>query len=92
MKRESVTLVCPKCEKPFRVLEDEAINNMECFFCGYGSEEAIQLEEDHPIEDIYGLEIGSEDCYWIFGNDVVSDTNLKNYLIEKQNAQCYKAI
>ncbi|MDO6448120.1 hypothetical protein [Oceanobacillus profundus] len=47
--------------------------------------------EDNPIEDTYGLEIYPGDVYWIFGNDVVNDINLKTYLIENQQVQCYRA-
>lgn len=46
---------------------------------------------DHPIEDVFGLEIYPGDVYWVFGNDVVNDFNLKTYLIEKQQIQCYRA-
>jgi hypothetical protein len=47
--------------------------------------------EDHPIEDVYGLEIYPGDMYWIFGNDVVNDLNLKTYLIENQQISCFRA-
>jgi hypothetical protein len=46
---------------------------------------------DHPIEDIYGLEVYPGDVYWVFGEDVVNDINLKTYLIEKQQVQCLRA-
>lgn len=46
VNRKSITLVCPTCEKPFRVLEDEAINQMECLPCGYLSEESRVYEEE----------------------------------------------
>lgn len=51
-----------------------------------------QEVEDHPIEDVFGLEIYPGDTYWVFGNDVVNDLNLNRYLTEKQQVPCYKAI
>lgn len=53
--------------------------------------EKIKNVEDHPIEDVFGLEIYPGDLYWKFGNDVVNDVNLKTYLIEKQQVECYRA-
>jgi hypothetical protein len=48
--------------------------------------------EDHPIEDIFGDEICTGDTYYTFGNETVLQSNLKQYLIEKQQVQCYEAI
>ncbi|HFK2719136.1 TPA: hypothetical protein ACG1DY_004985 [Escherichia coli] len=47
--------------------------------------------EDYPIEDIFGDEICTDDVYFIFGKDVVIETNLKRYLIEKQQFECFRA-
>jgi hypothetical protein len=51
----------------------------------------IKHVEDYPIEDVFGLEVWPGDLYWVFGNDVVNDSNLKTYLIEKQQVKCYRA-
>lgn len=51
----------------------------------------IKTVEDHPIEDVFGDEIWPGDVYWVFGKDVVNNINLKKYLIEKQNVECYQA-
>lgn len=47
--------------------------------------------EDHPIEDIFGDEICQYDVYYVFGKDVVSESNLKRYLIESQQVECFQA-
>lgn len=52
---------------------------------------SIKKVDDHPIEDVFGTEIWPGDVYWIFGNDVVNDLNLKTYLIERQKVQCFHA-
>lgn len=52
VNRESVTLVCPKCEKPFRVLADEAIKDMECLECGYLSEGGGDMLEHPQIKEM----------------------------------------
>jgi len=51
----------------------------------------LKQVEDHPIEDVFGLEIYPGDTYWKFGNDIVNDLNLKQYLMEKQQVKCYQA-
>jgi DNA-directed RNA polymerase subunit RPC12/RpoP len=38
MQREQAVVVCPNCEKSFKVLADEVYQNMECLQCGYLSE------------------------------------------------------
>ncbi|MFP3722107.1 hypothetical protein SFC57_02400 [Niallia circulans] len=48
--------------------------------------------EDHPIEDVFGDEICEGDTYYVFGKETVLQSNLKQYLIEKQQVQCYEAI
>ncbi|NYV67250.1 hypothetical protein HYI36_18425 [Bacillus sp. Gen3] len=52
----------------------------------------VKQAEDHPIDDVFGLEIYPGDMYWVFGNDIVSDLHLKRYLIEKQQVICYRAV
>lgn len=47
--------------------------------------------ENHPIEDVFGLEIYPGDVYYKFGNDIVNENNLQRYLIEKQQVECYRA-
>ena len=51
----------------------------------------IKPEENHPVEDVLGSEIVSDDVYFIFGNDVVLEENLKVYLIKNQNVECFRA-
>lgn len=51
----------------------------------------IKSAEDHPIEDVLGSGIQSDDVYFIFGNDVVLEENLKVYLIKNQQVECYRA-
>lgn len=46
---------------------------------------------DHPIEDVFGDEICTDDVYFKFGKDVVVEGNLKRYLIENQQVECYQA-
>ncbi|WP_157452334.1 YqaI family protein [Bacillus sp. J33] len=48
--------------------------------------------ENHPVEDVFGDEICSNDVYFIFGNDVVLEGNLKTYLIGNQQVSCYRAV
>lgn len=48
--------------------------------------------EDHPIEDVFGDEICEGDTYFVFGNETVLQSNLKQYLIENQQVQCYEAV
>jgi hypothetical protein len=61
------------------ILEQRGVSNL------------IKHVEDYPIEDVFGLEIWPGDLYWVFGNDVVNDSNLKTYLIEKHQVKCYRA-
>ena len=48
--------------------------------------------ENHPIEDVFGDEICEGDTYFVFGNETVLQVNLKQYLIENQQVQCYEAV
>ncbi|MGG5805307.1 YqaI family protein [Bacillus mycoides] len=49
-------------------------------------------EPDHPIEDFYGCEIQQDDKYFMFGQNVVLEGNLTNYLIEQKNVECFRAV
>ncbi|PEK39307.1 hypothetical protein CN586_28950 [Bacillus toyonensis] len=49
-------------------------------------------EDNHPIEDFYGCEIKQDDKYFMFGQDVVLEGNLTNYLIAQQNVECFRAV
>ncbi|MEK5107059.1 hypothetical protein MHI57_09805 [Cytobacillus sp. FSL K6-0129] len=53
---------------------------------------SVKKVTDHPVEDAYGLEIQEGDVYWMFGKTVVSDLNLKTYLIEEHNMECFRAM
>ncbi|PGL87844.1 hypothetical protein CN931_01280 [Bacillus sp. AFS054943] len=55
-------------------------------------EKGCDKEPDHPIEDVYGCEIQTDDKYFIFGQDVVLKENLTEYLVEQQNVECFKAV
>nr|WP_141547600.1 hypothetical protein [Bacillus pseudomycoides] len=46
---------------------------------------------NHPIEDFYGDEILSGETYFVFGEHVVLEENLKSYLIEKHEVLCFQA-
>ncbi|MEC0026181.1 hypothetical protein P4L02_32260, partial [Bacillus cereus] len=48
-------------------------------------------EPDHPIEDFYGNEIMKDETYFVFDCDVVLEQNLKQYLTEEYEVQCYQA-
>lgn len=52
----------------------------------------LKKVEDHPMEDVFGLEIFEGDVYYVIGKDVVSEMNIKRYLIERQQVQCYEAV
>lgn len=42
----------------------------------------LKTVEDYPIEDMYGTEIQKGDIYYIFGESVVLESNLDDYLTE----------
>lgn len=50
----------------------------------------IKHVEDHPVEDVLGSEIQNEDVYFVFGNEVVLEENLKDYLFKNKNVECYR--
>lgn len=51
----------------------------------------MKTVEDHPIEDIFGDEITSDDVYFVFGRNIVLESNLKTYLIQHQFVECFRA-
>lgn len=66
--------------------------NVDAIFVENITEEESIKEPDHPIEDVYGCEIQKDDKYFMFGQDVVLKENLTEYLIEKQNVECFRAV
>lgn len=48
-------------------------------------------EANQPTKDFFGDEIWPDDTYYKFGKDVVVETNLKRYLIEIKQVECYQA-
>lgn len=42
----------------------------------------MKTVEDYPIEDMYGTEIQKGDIYYIFGESVVLESNLDDYITE----------
>ncbi|WP_141520879.1 YqaI family protein [Bacillus pseudomycoides] len=46
---------------------------------------------DHLIEDFYGDEILSGETYFVFGEHIVLEENLKSYLIHYHNVNCFQA-
>lgn len=67
-------------------------HNIDAIFVEDIAEEESIKEPDHPIEDVYGCEIKQDDKYFMFGQDVVLKENLTDYLIEKQNVECFRAV
>jgi len=67
-------------------------HNIDAIFVEEIAEEESIKEPDHPIEDCYGCEIQQDDKYFVFGQDVVLKENLTDYLIEKQNVECFRAV
>ena len=68
---------------PFHI----SVSNIDAIFVEEIVEEESIKELDHPVEDVYGCEIQTDDKYFVFGQDVVLKENLTEYLIEKQNSQ-----
>jgi Zn ribbon nucleic-acid-binding protein len=95
MKRESVTLICPTCHKPFNVLEDEAIKGMECLQCGYLSENEGESKMDKEkvlrlISEAIdkGASIGVYVGQYDKGNEWVNhnEEEAQNYIVEFSKA------
>ncbi|MGG3042582.1 hypothetical protein ABEO76_05150 [Bacillus anthracis] len=73
---------------PFHI----SVSNIDAIFVEDIPEKESIKEPDHPIEDVYGCEIQTDDKYFVFGQDVVLKENLTEYLIEKQNVECFRAV
>ncbi|HFJ9284821.1 TPA: hypothetical protein ACGW44_002623 [Bacillus toyonensis] len=72
---------------PFHI----GVSNIDAIFVEDIAEKESK-ESDHPIEDFYGCEIKQDDKYFMFGQDVVLEGNLTNYLIAQQNVECFRAV
>ncbi|MBL3821375.1 hypothetical protein RCJ96_06060 [Bacillus sp. BSL6] len=68
------------------------MSNIDAIFVEEIAEKESIKEPDHPIEDCYGCEIQQDDKYFMFGQDIVLKENLTDYLIEKQNVECFRAV
>ncbi|XLP21561.1 hypothetical protein ACFMB7_23920 [Bacillus toyonensis] len=68
--------------------------NVDAIFVEYQEEKKhlVVKRDDHPIEDAFGEEIKTDDVYYKFGEQVVLEHNLKAYLIEQQNVECFRAV
>ncbi|MGG2053077.1 hypothetical protein ABFY48_01670 [Lysinibacillus pakistanensis] len=51
----------------------------------------MKTVEDHPIEDMYGSEIREGDIYYIFGESVVLEGNLDDYITEHLKGEIHLA-
>lgn len=67
-------------------------SNIDAIFVEDIPEKESIKEPDHPIEDVYGCEIKQDDKYFMFGQDVVLEENLTNYLIETKDIECFRAV
>lgn len=72
---------------PFHI----SVSNIDAIFVEDIPEEEKIKEPDHPIEDFYGNEIMKDETYFVFDCDVVLEQNLKKYLTEEYEVQCYQA-
>lgn len=73
---------------PFHI----SVSDIDAIFVEDIAEKESIKEPDHPIEDFYGCEIKQDDKYFMFGQDVVLEGNLTNYLIAQQNVECFRAV
>ncbi|MGE7429058.1 YqaI family protein [Bacillus thuringiensis] len=73
---------------PFHI----GVSNIDAIFVEDIAEKESIKEPDHPIEDFYGCEIKQDDKYFMFGQNVVLEGNLTNYLIAEQNVECFRAV
>ncbi|MEN1934994.1 hypothetical protein AAIE21_05125 [Paenibacillus sp. 102] len=67
--------------------------NVDAIFVEYPEEKEHKVvkQDDHPIEDVFGEEIKTDDVYYKFGEHIVLENNLKSYLIDQQNVECFQA-
>ncbi|HDR6754804.1 TPA: hypothetical protein QCV70_001620 [Bacillus cereus] len=75
-----------------KVLFHIGLSNIDAIFVEDIAEKQLVKETDHPIEDVYGDEIMQGDVYYKFGDYIVLEYNLKPYLIERQNVECFRAV
>ncbi|MGS0465274.1 YqaI family protein [Bacillus pacificus] len=68
------------------------MSNIDVIFVEEIAEEEMVKEPDHPIEDYYGCEIKQDDKYFMFGQNVVLEENLTNYLFDEHSVECFRAI
>lgn len=66
-------------------------NNIDAIFMEQSEEKLVVKQDDHPVEDVYGEEIKTDDVYFKFGEHVVLEHNLKTYLIERHQVECFQA-
>ncbi|ASN71811.1 hypothetical protein 7S4_25 [uncultured Caudovirales phage] len=68
-------------------------SNIDAIFVEDIPEKESIKEPDHPIEDFYGCEIKWGDKYFVFDCDVVVlEQNLKQYLTEEYEVECFRAV
>lgn len=68
------------------------VSNVDATFLeGIAEKESIK-EPNHPIEDFHGCEIKQDDKYCIFGEDVGLKEHFTEYLMEKQNVECFQFV
>ncbi|PEW66994.1 hypothetical protein CN448_18870 [Bacillus cereus] len=72
---------------PFHI----GLSNIDAIFVEDITEKESVKEPDHPIEDFYGNEIMKDETYFVFDCDVVLEQNLKQYLTEEYEVECYQA-
>ncbi|MGG0258442.1 hypothetical protein ABEY48_15185 [Bacillus mycoides] len=72
---------------PFHI----SLSNIDAIFVeDIGGKESTK-EPDHPIEDFYGNEIMKDETYFVFDCNIVLEQNLKQYLTEEYEVECYQA-
>ncbi|WP_144505943.1 YqaI family protein [Bacillus mycoides] len=72
---------------PFHI----SVSSIDAIFVEDIDEKQASKETDHPIGDMFGEEIQTDDVYYKIGEHIVLEQNLKSYLIEQQNVECFQA-
>ncbi|WP_002145543.1 hypothetical protein [Bacillus cereus] len=72
---------------PFHI----SVSNIDAIFVEDIDENESIKEADHPIEDVFGEEVKTDDVYYKIGEHIVLEHNLKTYLVEQQNVECFQA-
>lgn len=67
------------------------LSNVDAILAESVNEKPSVKQDDHPIEDVFGEEVQTDDIYYKFGQDIVLEHNLKTYLIEQQQVECFQA-